>query len=160
MLYAIDQYLAKTSSKGMSLQWTPELGQLWSPPARAGIGPIDGSDRSVQSVAPHMTSNCQIRNAFQSGNELKNRNPVTDGIQRNPVRGGGCDAQDDAVAVLDLKKQGFAKRGVLDGYPKGASVERVTRIDDGDGRDVSLTVQAARGIKNIPRFSAALTRCQ
>jgi hypothetical protein len=60
--------------------------------------------------------------------------------------------------VLDLKKQGFAKRGVLDGYPKGASVERVTRIDDGDGRDVSLTVQAARGIKNIPRSSVASTR--
>ena len=60
--------------------------------------------------------------------------------------------------MLDLKKQGFAKRGVLDGYPKGASVERVTRIDDGDGRDVSLTVQAARGIKNIPRSSAARTR--
>jgi hypothetical protein len=65
--------------------------------------------------------------------------------------------QDDAVAVLDLKKQGFAKRGVLDGYPKGASVERVTRIDDGDGRDVSLTVQAARGIKNIPRSSVVST---
>ena len=65
--------------------------------------------------------------------------------------------QDDAVAVLDLKKQGFAKRGVLDGYPKGASVERVTRIDDGDGRDVSLTVQAALGIKRIPRSSVAST---
>ena len=59
--------------------------------------------------------------------------------------------------MLDLKKQGFAKRGVLDGYPKGASVERVTRIDDGDGRDVSLTVQAARGIKNIPRSSVVST---
>jgi len=74
------------------------------------------------------------------------------------VCGGGRDAEDDAVAVLDLKRKGFAKRAVLDGYPKGASVERVTRIDDGDGRDVSLTVQAARGIKNIPRSSVASTR--
>ena len=74
------------------------------------------------------------------------------------IRGGGGDAQDDAVAVLDLKIQGFAKRGVLDGYPKGASVERVTRIDDCDGRDVSLTVHAARGIKNIPRLCRPRTR--
>jgi hypothetical protein len=74
------------------------------------------------------------------------------------VRGGGCDAQDDAVAVLDLKKQGFAKRRVLDGYPEGASVERVAWIDNGDGRDMPLTVQAARGIKNIPRSSVASTR--
>src|SRR5271168_1275523 len=74
------------------------------------------------------------------------------------IRGGGGDAQDDAVAVLNLKRQGFAKRTELDGYPEGASVERVTRIDDGDGLDVSLTVHAARGIKNIPRSSAASTR--
>jgi hypothetical protein len=60
--------------------------------------------------------------------------------------------------VLDLKKQGFAKRTELDGYPEGASVERVTRIDDGDGRDVSLTVHVASGIKNMPRSSAAPTR--
>jgi hypothetical protein len=60
--------------------------------------------------------------------------------------------------VLDLKKQGFAKRRVLDGYPEGASVERVAWIDDGDGRDMPLTVQAARGIKNIPRSSVASTR--
>ena len=45
------------------------------------------------------------------------------------------DAQDDAVAVLDLEGQGLARRAVLDGYAEGASVERVKRIDDGDGRD-------------------------
>jgi hypothetical protein len=60
--------------------------------------------------------------------------------------------------VLDLKKQGFAKRTELDGYPEGASVERVTRIDDGDGRDVSLTVHVASGIKNMPRSSVASIR--
>ena len=70
------------------------------------------------------------------------------------IRGGGRDAQDDAVAVLDLKGQGFATRAVLDGYPEGAPIKRVTRIDDGDGRDVVLTVHAARGIKKIPRLMA------
>jgi hypothetical protein len=57
----------------MSLGWTPALGQLWSPAARAGVGLIDGSDRSVQSVAPHIASKCQIWNAFQSRNGLKNK---------------------------------------------------------------------------------------
>jgi hypothetical protein len=64
----IDQYVAETARKGMSLKWKPALGQLWSPAASPGIGLIDGSDQLVQFVAPHMTSNCQIRNVFQSSN--------------------------------------------------------------------------------------------
>ena len=60
-------------------------------------------------------------------------------------------AQDDAVPVLDFKGQGFSGRAVLGRYPECVSIERVTRIDDGDGLDWVLTVHAARGIKQIPR---------
>jgi hypothetical protein len=53
--------------------------------------------------------------------------------------------------VFDLKGKGFSKRAVLDRYAEGASMKRVIWIDHGDGRDVSLTARAARGIKKIPR---------
>jgi hypothetical protein len=33
------------------------------------------------------------------------------------IRGGGIDAQDDAVPVLDLKGQGLSRRTVLNRYP-------------------------------------------
>src|SRR5262249_24303239 len=67
------------------------------------------------------------------------------------IGGGGGDAEDDAVSVLDFKGQGFSRRAVLDRYPEGASIERVRGVDDGDGLDWVLTVHAPRGIKKIPR---------
>jgi hypothetical protein len=70
------------------------------------------------------------------------------------VRGGGRDAQNDAVAVLDFERQRFSRRAVSRGYLEGAPIEGVTRIDDGDRGDVILTVHAARGIKEVPRSSS------
>jgi hypothetical protein len=80
------------------------------------------------------------------------------GRRRRAIRVvGGCgrDAQDDSVAVLDLERQRFSRRAVSSGYLEGAPVERVTRIDDGDSGGVILTVNAARGIKKVPRSSCA-----
>jgi hypothetical protein len=68
------------------------------------------------------------------------------------VRGGGRDAQDDAVAVLDLERQTLSKRAMLDRYLEGPSIKGVARIDDCHRWDVILTVYAARGIKKIPRL--------
>jgi hypothetical protein len=69
------------------------------------------------------------------------------------VGGIGSDAQDDAVAVLNLEGHWLAKRAVLDRYSEGASVKRVARVDDRNSRDVVLTLDAARGIKKIPRLT-------
>jgi len=51
------------------------------------------------------------------------------------VGGGGCDPQDDAVAMMNLEGKGSARGAVLDRYTKGLPVERMPRIDDGDGLD-------------------------
>src|SRR5262249_21641216 len=68
------------------------------------------------------------------------------------------DAQDDAVAVLDLEGYWFSQRAVSSGDVESAPIEGVRRIDDGDRGDGILTVHAARGIKKIPRnfFSCRL----
>jgi hypothetical protein len=73
------------------------------------------------------------------------------------IGGGGRDAQNDAVAVLDLEGQWFSRRAVSSGYLEGAPIEGMTRIDDGDSGDVILTVHAARGIKKVPRTTASAT---
>jgi hypothetical protein len=70
------------------------------------------------------------------------------------VGGGGRDAQDDTVAMLDLEGQWFSQRAVSTGYLEGAPIEGVRRIDDSDRGDVILTVHAARGIKKVPRSSS------
>jgi hypothetical protein len=53
--------------------------------------------------------------------------------------------------MLDFERQRFSRRAVASGYLEGAPIEGMTRVDDGDRGDVILTVQAARGIKKIPR---------
>ena len=47
------------------------------------------------------------------------------------VGGGGCDPEDDAVAVLDLEGEGLAGERCWTATGKSA-VERMERIDDGD----------------------------
>ena len=69
------------------------------------------------------------------------------------IGGGGRDAQDDAVAVLDLERQWFSRRAVSSDYLEGAPIEGMTGIDDSDSGDVILTIHAARGIKKVPRSS-------
>jgi hypothetical protein len=76
------------------------------------------------------------------------------GAIRLASRGGG-DPQDDAVAVLDLEREGLAWRAMSGRDAKGAAEERVERVDDGDRQDrLVLTFLTPRGIKKIPRLTA------
>jgi hypothetical protein len=71
------------------------------------------------------------------------------------VRRGRRDAEDDAVAVLDLEREGPTWRAVRHRDAKREAEERMERIDDGDGLDrFVLTALAPWGIKNIPRSMA------
>jgi hypothetical protein len=53
--------------------------------------------------------------------------------------------------VLHLERERLPGRPVLAGYLEGATIERVSRIDDGNRLQWLLAVRAARGIKKIPR---------
>ena len=65
---------------------------------------------------------------------------------------GRRDAEDDAVAVLDLERERLAWCAVFDRDAERVAEERVGRIDDGDGLDRTiLTVVTPWGIKKIPR---------
>ena len=71
------------------------------------------------------------------------------------VRRGRRDAEDDAVAVLDLEREGPTWRAVRHRDAKREAEERMERIGDGDGLDrFVLTALAPWGIKNIPRSTA------
>jgi hypothetical protein len=70
---------------------------------------------------------------------------LPDGIGRDPGPGGragaisgvgrgGGDAEDDAIAVLDLKGPRLTRRAVLNCDAEGAAAERMEGIDDGDGQ--------------------------
>ena len=68
------------------------------------------------------------------------------------VRRGSRDAEDDAVAVLDLERKRLAWCAVLDRDAERVAEERVEGINDGDSLDRSvLTVVTPWGIEKIPR---------
>jgi hypothetical protein len=64
------------------------------------------------------------------------------------------DTDDDAVAVLDFKRDGFARGTVTGDDVKGAAPEGVRGIDYRDGVARLLAAGAAGGIKKIPRLMA------
>jgi hypothetical protein len=65
---------------------------------------------------------------------------------------GRRDAEDDAVAVLDLERSRLARGAVLGRDAEGATAEGMEGIHDGDGQGrLVLTLLTARGIKEIPR---------
>jgi hypothetical protein len=68
------------------------------------------------------------------------------------IRRGRGDAKNDPVAVLDLEREGLARRAMSDRDAESAAEEGVKRIHDGDSqiRPV-LAVLTARGVKKIPR---------
>ena len=68
------------------------------------------------------------------------------------VRRGRRDAEDDAVAVLDLERKRLAWCAVLDRDAERVAKERVEGINDGDSLDRPvLTVVTSWGIEKIPR---------
>jgi hypothetical protein len=74
------------------------------------------------------------------------------------VRRGRGDPQDDAVAVLDLEREGLAWRAMSDRDAERAAEEWMERIDDGDSQvRLILAVLTARGIKKIPRSTRSPT---